>query len=81
MFKHKAPDGTRNLCGNKVSMLRKEMTPKVSQKKLSDMMQLKGLDMDKTAIKRIESGERYVTDIEIKALSEIFNVTSDYFLN
>lgn len=33
---------------------------------LADMMQLKGVDMDKTAIKHIENGERYVTDIELK---------------
>ena len=80
MFKHKAPDGTRNLCGKKVSILRKKLIPKVSQRKLSELMQLKGIDMDKTAVKRIENGERYVTDIELRALSEIFNVTTDYFI-
>ena len=81
MFKHTAPDGTRNLCGKKVYTLRKKLIPKVSQRQLSDMMQLKGIDMDKTAIKRIENGERYVTDIELKALSEIFDVNTDYFVN
>ena len=81
MFKHTAPDGTRNLCGKKVYALRKKLVPKVSQRQLSDMMQLKGIDMDKTAIKRIENGERYVTDIELKALSEIFDVAIDYFVN
>lgn len=81
MFKHTAPDGTRNLCGKKVYTLRKKLIPKVSQRQLSSMMQLKGIDMDKTAIRRIENGERYVTDIELKALSEIFDVTTDYFVN
>jgi putative transcriptional regulator len=29
----------------------------------------------------IETDKRYVTDIEIKALSEIFNVTYDYLID
>ena len=81
MFKHKARDGTRNLCGHKVHKLRKKMLPKISQRQLAVLMQLKGIDMDKTAIRRIENGERYVTDIELKALSEIFEVCLDYLLN
>ncbi|NLO85833.1 MAG: helix-turn-helix transcriptional regulator [Clostridiales bacterium] len=80
MFKHKAKDGTRNLCGKKVMMLRKALVPKVSQRQLAEMIQLHGVDIDKTAVKRIENGERYVTDIELKILSDIFEVTSDYFL-
>jgi hypothetical protein len=31
--------------------------------------------MDKNVITRIETNQRYVTDIEIKALCEIFDVT------
>lgn len=34
----------------------------------------------KTAIRRIENGERYVTDIELKAFSEIFSVSFDFLL-
>ena len=41
---------------------------------------IKGIDMDKTAIKRIENGERYVTDIELKAFSEIFSVSTEFLL-
>jgi len=81
MFKHKLPNGRRNICGEKVSVLRKNLSPKVSQRKLADIMQLKGLDMDKTAIRRIENGERYVTDIELQKLCEIFNITADDFIN
>lgn len=67
MFKHKASDGTRNLCGKKLAVLRKNLPEKTSQRLLAEKMQIKGIDMDKTAIKRIENGERYVTDIELKA--------------
>jgi len=81
MFKHKTNDGRRNLCGEKISALRKGMHPKVSQRQLADMMQLNGLDMDKTAIRRIENGERYVTDIELKTFCAVFSVSADYFLD
>jgi len=81
MFKHKAKDGTRNLCGKKVMMLRMAMSPKVSQRALVEMIQLRGVDIDKTAIKRIENGERYVTDIELKILCEIFNVSPAFLLD
>ena len=80
MFKHKANDGTRNLCGKKITQLRKSLPTKTSQRLLAEKMQIKGFDMDKTAIKRIENGERYVTDIELKAFSEIFSVSLDYLL-
>ena len=80
MFKHRAKDGKRNLCGEKVYILRKNLPAKVSQRQLAEMMQLKGIDMDKAAIRRIENGERYVTDIELKALCEIFSVRADYLL-
>ena len=81
MFKHKTKEGKRNLSGSKISELRKRMSGKVSQRMLAELMQLKGIDMDKTAIRRIENGERYVTDIELKALCEIFKVDASYFLD
>ena len=80
MFKHKTEDGKRNLSGGKVSELRKNLPSKVSQRMLAEQMQLRGIDIDKTAIRRIENGERYVTDIEIKAFCEIFKVSADYFI-
>ena len=53
----------------------------MSQRILADKLQLKGIDVDKNAIQRIESGERFVTDIEIKALAETFNVSVDELLH
>jgi len=81
MFKHKAKDGSRNLCGKKVMALRMAMEPKVSQRKLAEIIQLHGVDIDKTAVRRIEIGERYVTDIELKILCEIFNVSAAFLLD
>ena len=44
------------------------------------IMQIHGIDLDKNAIQRIESGERFVTDIELKALAKIFDISIDSLL-
>lgn len=75
MFKNKNPDGTRNLCGKNVARLRMAMQPKVSQNNLAGLLQLAGLDLEKNAVQRIESGQRFVTDIELKKLAEVLGVS------
>ena len=72
MFINKAQDGKNNICGKNISVLRTSM--KISQRKLADIMQLSGIDIDKNAIQRIECGKRFVTDIEILAFSKVFDV-------
>ena len=76
MFKNKS-NGKNNLCGDKVRELRLNYPTKLSQRGLADKMQLLGIDVDKNAIQRIECGKRFVTDIELKALAEIFEVSLD----
>lgn len=81
MYKNKNLDGTLNLCGQKVASLRKAMIPKVSQRALAEMLQLENLDLDKNAIQKIESGQRFVTDIELKVLAKVLHTTSDDLLD
>ena len=80
MFKNRAKTGKNNICGQKVFTLRKQSVPKMSQRILAEQLQLKGIDVDKNAIQRIESGERFVTDIELRVLAEIFHVSCDELL-
>ena len=75
MYKNKAGDGSNNLCGRKVKQFRESMPCKPSQKELSDMLQIAGLDVDKNAIQRIESGQRFITDIELKTIAKVLNVS------
>ena len=75
MFINKSIHGENNICGKKVFHYRKMMQK--SQRELADALQLLGLDVDKNAIQRIESGKRFVTDIELKGFAEIFKVTLD----
>lgn len=62
-------------------MLRKQLSPKVSQRAFAEKLQLEGIDLDKNAIQRIECGKRFVTDIELKAFARILNTTADDLLN
>ena len=81
MFKNKTSVGKNNLCGENVCRIRKQQIPKMSQRMLADKLQLFGLDIDKNAIQRIESGQRFVTDIELKALTKVLNTTYDILLH
>lgn len=79
MFINKTIDGRNNLCGKKVAFLRSNMG--ISQRELADRLQIIGLDIDKNAVQRIESGKRFVTDIELRALSNVLNLSTDDLLN
>jgi transcriptional regulator with XRE-family HTH domain len=78
MFINKTADNRNNICGKKITEYRKEQ--KISQRQLADNLQLIGLDVDKNAIQRIESGKRFVTDIEIVAISKVLNKSFDELL-
>lgn len=73
MFINKMADGRNNRCGERIARLRTEMN--ISQRKLADMLQLQGLDIDKNAIQRIEAGKRFVTDIELTHFAQLFRVS------
>lgn len=78
MFINKAADGANNLCGSKIGKLRKKMG--LSQRQLADRLQLEGMDVDKNAIQRIESGKRFVTDIELVYLCRVLRVSYEKLL-
>ena len=75
MFKNKAQYGKNNISGCSIAFYRKALTPKTSQRALADKMQLEGIELDKNAIQRIESGQRFVTDIELKTFAKVLNVS------
>ena len=79
MFHNRAPDGRNNLCGTQVAAARKKRG--LSQRELADGLQLLGLDVDKNAIQRIESGQRFVTDIELVALARYLELSFGELLN
>lgn len=80
MYKNRASSGRNNLCGERIKQYRLSMPGKPSQRKFADMLQLAGLDIDKNAVQRIESGERFITDIELKVICEVLGISCDELL-
>lgn len=78
MFINKASDDKNNICGKNIAKYRKEL--KISQRELADRLQLVGLDIDKNAVQRIESRQRFVTDIELVSLSKVLNKSFEELL-
>lgn len=81
MYKNKAEDGRNNISGKKVAMFRKNLGPHVSQKKFTEMLDKNGLQIDKNAVQRIESGKRFVTDIELKVIAKTLGVKYEDLLD
>lgn len=79
MPKPKTPTGEKNLISKRLATLREQNH--MSQRMLAYQLQLHGYDMDKNVITRIETNKRYVTDVEIKALTEIFDVSYEYLID
>lgn len=73
MFTNRTSDGRNNICGIKIKSIRKQL--RISQNELADRLQINGLDIDKNAVQRIESGQRFVTDIEIIYLANVLNIS------
>lgn len=79
MFINKTQDGYNNLCGKNIAQARKQLGK--SQRQLADTLQLAGLDVDKNAIQRIESGKRFVTDIELVYFAKVLSLSFDQLLS
>lgn len=45
----------------------------MSQRALADKLQICGLNVDKNAVQRMESGQRFITDIEITFLCAVLD--------
>ena len=73
MPKPRTQSGEKNLISQRLIELRR--THNMSQRDLAYKLQLAGYDMDKNVITRIETNKRYVTDLELKAIAEIFQVS------
>ena len=60
------------MCGRRVAQIRKEK--KLSQRKLAAKMQILGFDVDHYFVRRVENGERFVTDIDLVIIARALGV-------
>ena len=79
MFKIKASDGKNNITGQRIMQIRKEK--KLSQRKLAAKMQLLGYDVDHYFIRRVENGERFVTDIDLVIFARTLEIDISQLLS
>ncbi|MCI8651830.1 MAG: helix-turn-helix transcriptional regulator [Oscillospiraceae bacterium] len=79
MPKPRTESGEKNLVGARLKELRKRDS--LSQRDLAYRFQLIGVDMDKNVITWIETNKRYVTDLELRAIAAIFNVSYKYLID
>ncbi|MCD8355673.1 MAG: helix-turn-helix domain-containing protein [Clostridia bacterium] len=75
MYKNKTEDGRNNICGERIRKYRYTMPDHPSQRQFAEMLQIAGLDVDKNAIQRMESGSRFITDIELKTIAHVLQVS------
>lgn len=68
----------KNLISQNLIALRRQHG--LSQSELAARLQLAGCNLDKHAITRIETNNRYVSDIELKAIKDLFDTTYEELL-
>lgn len=72
--------GSKNIIGPRVKEIRHMSKPIITQENLSAKLELMGISLDRLSISRIESGNRFVTDYEVVALSKALNVSIYWLL-
>lgn len=72
-------DGNKNLSGVRIRALREDAG--MSQEQLMAKLQLMGMDAERGVIKRIENGDRAVSDLELQLFAKLFNVSYQYLID
>ncbi len=70
--------GRKNLCGERVRQAR--VTQRISQADLAARLQIRGVNIERDSVSRIESGARFVPDYEIPVLAEVLKVSPTWLL-
>lgn len=71
-------DGAKNISGDRVHQLR--TAKRLTQMELAAKMQVLGVVIEREAISKIETGDRLVTDYELAAFAEIFQVSAQWLI-
>ena len=65
----------KNIIGERIRLARKKASPAMTQADLAARLQIRGSELDRVAITKIETGYRKITDVEAKAIAEALGVT------
>lgn len=70
--------GKKNLCGDRIHQAR--TTQRMSQSDLAARMQVNGVIIEREAISKIETGDRFVTDYELVVFAKVLAVTMEWLV-
>lgn len=70
--------GKKNLCGDKIREAR--LKQRLSQSDLAAKLQIEGVTLERDSISRIEIGNRFVTDYELKVFARVLRVNVEWLL-
>lgn len=71
--------GAKNISGDRIHQAR--TTIRLSQADLAARMQINGVAIEREAISKIETGDRFVTDYELLVFSRVFGVSMEWLTN
>ena len=70
-----------NIVGHRMRIARAMKKPPMNQQELLAKLQTEGIDISQSTLSKIENGDRYVTDIELKAIAKVLDVSALWLLN
>lgn len=70
--------GKKNISGTRIRALRKKL--RLSQTDLAAQMQIRGVILERDTISRIEIGDRFVADYELRAFAQVLGVDAAWLL-
>ena len=71
-------DGSKNISGDRVHQAR--TARRLSQAELAARMQINGVNIEREAISKIETGDRFVTDYELMVFARVFGVSMEWMV-
>ena len=71
---------SRNIVGERVREARQLFVPSLTQDQLSGRLAKEGIQLDRVALAKIESGMRCAFDFEVKALAAVLKVDANWLL-
>ena len=70
--------GSKNIIGKNLKLMRKNS--KLTQEQLAAKLEINNVQLDRIAISRIESGNRFVADYEVVELAKALKVAPETLL-
>ena len=71
---------SRNIIGERVKEARQQFNPPITQDQLSGRLAKAGIQIDRVALAKIESGLRCAFDYEVKGLASVLKVDANWLL-